>query len=205
MNESNSDTEIVAFDVSKSAALTADDMFYPKLRLSQQLTAEVVAREATAGKWLLLGEQPRDEVTVVPLAMKKRRELRDKARDILCSSDDGVIGVGEPGGVCAACPLSQWTAKGSAGVPRCTFIYEYMVYVVEADQLSVFDTKRTSINIGKTMNTLAAHKGWGNFAVKLTAAAKTSPGMPAFYTPAVSPTTVDLEVLVKARGVKPAE
>lgn len=29
-----------------------------------------------------------------------------------CSSEDGIVGVGTPGGVCAECPLNQW---GSAG------------------------------------------------------------------------------------------
>jgi hypothetical protein len=36
-----------------------------------------------------------------------------------CSSEDGVSGIGEPGGSCAECPFSQWgSAIGDDGKPR---------------------------------------------------------------------------------------
>jgi hypothetical protein len=35
-----------------------------------------------------------------------------------CSSDDGIRGIGDPGGECAACPLSQWGEDGEAQACR---------------------------------------------------------------------------------------
>jgi len=188
---------------SDTPVLEGQDLFIPRLRLAQGLTQEVQDGAAKPGQWLILGEKPMSEVSVVPIAMTRRRELRDPdTRTTICRSGDGYTGIGNPGGDCSRCELAQWASstskKGKKNTaPPCTFLYSYMVYVVEANTLAILEFSRTSITSGKMMNTMVAQHGVGTFAVRLTSAQRNGP-MGTYYTPTVNQMTVKADILKKA-------
>lgn len=146
------------------------DVMMPFLRLAQGLSREVQDGVARPGEWLLQGFEPAEELTIIPLAFARQRELRDEdTREVLCRSQDSITGIGEPGGECAACPLSKWQerARGSNLPPECSFFYGYMVYVYEHDTLAAMRFQRTSLKSGKMLNTIVAQRGLGKVAVAI--------------------------------------
>ena len=182
--------------------LDGSDLFIPRLRLAQGLTAEVQSGEAKPGQWLVLGTKPMAEVSIVPVAMTRRRELRDPdTRLTVCRSGDGLTGIGNPGGDCSVCPMAQWKQSSKKGgknsAPPCSFLYSYMVYIVETKTMAILEFSRTSLLAGKMLNTMIAQKGLGTFAVRLTSIAKQST-MGNFFSPTVSSTNVKVEELKRA-------
>jgi hypothetical protein len=211
MIEEGEDTAIVPqsglTNYSQTPQLDSQDLFIPRLRLAQGLTAEVTNGEAKAGQWLVLGSSPMETTTVIPVAMTKRRELRDvEARMVVCRSVDSVTGIGDPGGDCGICPMAQWVKNAKTGknnAPECSFIYSYMVYVVEAKTLAVLEFTRTAITAGKMLNTMIVQGGIGTFAITLGASGRQGP-KGNYYSPTISPakiTKVELTAaLTEAKG-----
>lgn len=196
---------------SNTPTLDASDLFIPKLRLAQGLTAEVQSGLAKPGDWLMLGADPMKTATIVPMLMVRRRELRDNDegnRAILCRSADGVVGVGNPGGECASCPMNKWVPSRKPGgkntAPPCTFIYSYIVYVVEIEELCVLEFYRTSIPSGKMLNTMVLQKGLGNFAVQLKSTSQQGP-KGTYYQPAIQPAAKIKDTVLATARKKAAE
>jgi len=46
----------------------------------------------------------------------RRRWNRESRREILCSSNDAITGIGDPGGACKSCPLQIWHVEHVNGV-----------------------------------------------------------------------------------------
>lgn len=176
-----------------------NDLFIPRIKLAQGLTKEVQDGTAKPGQWVLSGYESLPELTVIPLRVAKRRELVDSEFTVLCKSDDAQTGVGDPGGECAVCPLAKWVpdAKGKNHPPECSFVYSYIVYVVEHDTAAVLEFKRTSINVGKALNTLIAQRGLGHFAVALHSSSNQGP-KGTFHVAAISAATVPDEIMKAA-------
>jgi hypothetical protein len=179
------------------------DLFIPKLRLAQGLTAEVQSGDAKPGQWLVLGAAPAESVTIVPMGMTKRREYRDsETRMVLCRSGDAVTGVGKPGGPCVDCPLGHWTANTKKGAtnnlaPGCTFIYSYMVYVVESRKMAILELAKTGELAARMLNTMLVQGGFGTFGVRLTSTPKQGP-RGTYYAPSVTGATVKADELKRA-------
>lgn len=194
---------------SNKPIIDADDVFIPKLRLAQGLTSEVTNGYAKSGQWLVTGEDPMDKPTIIPMMMTRRRELRDSddSRTIYCRSGDAVQGVGDPGGDCASCPMAKWVqGKGKNAKntpPPCTFIYSYIVYVVETDSLAILEFYRTSIPAGKMLNTMIMQKGLGTFAAVVSSSGSKGP-RGSYYTPVINGAKVADKVL-KAAQAKAAD
>lgn len=79
-----------------------------------------------------------------------------------CRSPNGKVGIGDPGGKCAACPLSEWGEDQEP--PECREMK--LVYFVTEDDLFplVLRVPRTSVQIFKKYLLRAARKGvpyWG--------------------------------------------
>lgn len=189
---------------SNTPMIDTSDVFIPKLRLAQALTAEVTNGTAKSGQWVISGEDPMAKPVIVPLLMNRRRELRDpdENRQIMCRSFDSVKGVGNPGGDCATCPMAKWTegkkGKGNSA-PQCNFIYSYVVYVVDLDQVVILEFSRTSIAAGKMLNTIIMQKGLGKFAVQLSSnSAKNGRGQ-TFYSPVINGAKVTDKVMKIAK------
>lgn len=188
---------------SAQPAFDASDLFIPKLRLAQGLTSEVQQGLAKPGDWLVLGSDPMKQPTIIPMMMVRRRELRDsdENRVVLCRSSDSITGIGNPGGECATCPMNKWIQSKKAGgknqAPPCTFIYSYIVYVVDTGELCVLEFYRTSIPTGKMLNTMVLQKGLGKFAVKLASNGQQGP-KGTYYQPSIVPTKIKETVFKEA-------
>lgn len=177
------------------------DIFIPRLRLAQGLTKEVQDGTAKPGQWVMSGYDALSEVTVVPLRFARRRELVDQEFAVLCKSDDAVTGVGTPSGDCRSCPMNRWEEgpKGKRIPPKCSFVYSYIMYVVEMGVTAVVEFKRTSINVGKSLNTLLAQRGLGNVAVVLRSTPNQGP-KGTFHVAAMSAANVPSDVLKAANS-----
>lgn len=158
--------------------LDSDEVIIPKLRLAQGLTAEVTTGDAKSGQWILTGYPALDEVTVTPMKMQRRRTLYSQEEErVVCRSNDGKTGEGNPGGLCEHCPNSQWTKVGDRSVgPTCTFIFSYLVYIHEFQTYAVLEFKKTSEKVGKQLNTWILMRGFGNFSVRLSSQNMKKPG-----------------------------
>jgi hypothetical protein len=181
--------------------MESSDLMIPRLRLTQGLTAEVQDGTATPGQWVMSGYDAKPEVIVVPILFARNRALRDQEGAILCRSFDSITGVGEPGGICDGCIMNQWTENGKGEKntpPKCAFSYVYIVYVKEFEAMALVEFRRTSIQAGKTLNTIAAQRGLGNFAVKLKSSKQTGK-RGTFYQMVVQPTQAEPDLLVSAR------
>lgn len=187
--------------------MDSDDVVIPRIRLAQGLTKEVQDGDAVPGDWLLTGYEPKKELTIVPLKFARQRTLREEdGGAILCKSADAKTGVpiteGEGyGGDCASCPMSQWGDKGPKGEsnpPKCHFGYVYICFVEEHGCLALIEFRRTNIQSGKTLNTIAAQRGLGNFAVKLKSA-KQSGKRGTFHQIVVQPIQASADLLANAK------
>ncbi len=189
---------------SNTPNIDTSDVFIPKLRLAQALTAEVTNGIAKSGQWVVSGEEPMNKPVIVPLLMNRRRELRDpdENRQVMCRSFDSVKGVGNPGGDCASCPMAKWVegkkGKGNSA-PQCNFIYSYVVYVVDLDAVVILEFSRTSIAAGKMLNTIIMQKGLGKFAVQLSSNSSKNGRGQTFYSPVINGAKVTDKVMVTAR------
>lgn len=181
--------------------MDSEDLMIPRLRLTQGLTAEVQDGTATPGQWVLTGYDPKNEIVVVPIMFARNRTLRDSEGSILCKSVDAISGVGEPGGTCEGCPMNVWSDgdKGARIPPKCAFSYVYIVYIKDFETMALVEFRRTSIQAGKTLNTMVAQRGLGNFAIKLKASKQTGK-RGTFYQMVVQPTQSDPELLANARS-----
>lgn len=200
---------------SAAVDFSQDEVTFPKLRLAQGLTPEVQSGEARPGEWLLSGEAPAADATVVPLAFARLRQMReDDGRAIVCQSPDSTHGFGEygvgsadnPTGLCAQCPMAAWTPnprdKKRNLPPRCTQIYSYVCYSLTHRQIVALEFSRSSMTAAKLLNTLAQSRGFGQFAVRLTTQSQKGP-KGTYYVPSISFVKSTAEDLEEARAVSP--
>jgi hypothetical protein len=88
------------------------------------------------------GEESRRTLTGVLIHVQQRRaywpsEFSGSGTVPDCSSLDAIVGVGNPGGACAACPLSQFPEEG--GAPPCRLTAELVTFL-EGDVLPTIVT-----------------------------------------------------------------
>lgn len=175
-----------------------DDITPPMLRLMQGLSPEVQEGDAKPGQWVLTGFEPKDSIIAVPIAYAKRREYRDPDTDtISCRSFDGETGEGDPGGICADCPMNKWTGEGKKRQgPKCVFMYSYMMYAHDFDAGCILNFKRTGLAAGKSLNSLVSRRGFGDVVVKITSKLQTG-GKGSYYIPQLAP--ISGEIAEEAR------
>jgi hypothetical protein len=158
------------------------DLAYPRVRLAQQQTPEVAAKEANAGDFVMTGFEALPRITIVPLLWAKTRLYavgNGNDRKVLCSSADAEVGIPSVppdeifryGGVCEQCPAFAWTPKPGGGgknnPPACDENHNYIVYVIEHNMLAEMRFKKTGIKTAQMMNTVASGRAFGYFAVEL--------------------------------------
>jgi len=200
--EADQPTTLGAFRGAGDVAFDSSDLVFPRIRLAQAMTAEVVEGTAKAGQYVLSGMEPLDAITVVPGMFTRRRMLVMQDTDVLCRSNDAVTGVGNPGGSCELCPFSHWTGSQETKdrkPPACTFMYSYIVFVAEWETIGILDFKKTSISAGKVVNTLAARFGLGQFGFQLRAVSQTNANKQKYYVMSAVPAKVAPEVLSTAK------
>lgn len=172
------DTEVAlaAPSYSTSTQFDPEDISFPRLKLLQGISQEVMDPESTlkAGQWHITGDEDgRKEVVFIPQAYSLSRRYQVGTGDdkqTLCQSSDGVTGVGTPGGSCKACPLAQWGEDPETGrrVLACQPSYNYIGHVPEYGVVAM-SLSRTASPTAKTLNGFLAIRKFGNFGVKLTA------------------------------------
>lgn len=182
----------------QSAPLTTSDVQIPRIRLMQGLSDEVTNGHAKIGQIILTGFPPVDTLTVIPVGFQRRRELREQNTfSLLCRSTDGEVGVGYPGGSCAVCPMATWTGEGDQRTPpACSFMYTYLVYAPEVGSLALLDFKKTTLQVGKVLNTIVMQRGLRNFSVVLGSTRATSK-KGAYYVYTVTPEQVNSAAVAK--------
>jgi hypothetical protein len=97
-------------------------------------------------------------VQLVPLLFYKTRILfgpMDEGGGLRCQAPDNMIGVGEPGGTCIKCPLSQFQKDGSK--PECLQFFNYAALVVRDGNVSpegllVTSFKSSALKVAKDWN-----------------------------------------------------
>ncbi len=189
---------------SSAPDIGTDDVELLRLRLLQGLSTEVQEGTGHPGEWAVTGHDPTVAATVIPMMYAKRREYRstDEDRNLLCKSDNGVVGEGTPGGLCGSCKLAQWTkneAKGKNDPPLCTPIHSYLGYSLTHNEIVQLNLSRTSAAAAKMLNFAILSRKMGNFAVKLTSQAnKTNRG--SYFTPVISVTAVSKNDLSLAKA-----
>ena len=115
-------------------------------------------------------------VKIVPLMFFKSR-IRFRAMDegggILCRSDDGKTGIGDPGGNCEKCLMSQFSQGENKNTvpPECDHFYNYAVLVIPPDgeplgpdSLAVMSLKSTGLKTAREFNALLRLKNTDFFA-----------------------------------------
>lgn len=191
----------VVYSDDPHSILEADDAYLPRLRLAQGLTPEVQDGVAKPGQWIIVGFDPLDTVTVVPIRVAKVRVRTGDEGEVLCQAPDGKVGIGDPGGECDKCPLRHWSTlpDGSRVPPECDVQFRYVVYVMELGIYAVLVLRRTGMQAAKTINTIILARGLGNVAIRLTSASQKS-RRGSYHIPAVAPVVVSEDILAQARA-----
>ncbi len=103
-----------------------------------------------------------NEVFFIPLLKWNKRarmpEVFTGSGGPLCRSENGIIGVGDPGGTCRKCDYAKWV---DGEPPLCSDIMAYHVlplperdYVPTSDDWCVWGAQRSGMNAGKMLNRL---------------------------------------------------
>lgn len=197
-------TEAPARVYSATPEFERDDVTYPRLRLAQGLTQEVADGVAKSGDWVLVGYDAETSVTIIPLMVAKTREYRDKEDNthVLCASPDAKTGYGDPGGVCAECPLADWLPdprnKDRNLAPPCSVVWSYIAWSVTHATLVSLDFRRSGTLTAKFINTLLSSKGVGRVAIEVGAKAQKGP-RGQFYVPTAKMVSADESDLTNAK------
>lgn len=174
------DTEVTVNPLAmQSTQLESEDVTFPRMRIGQGLTPEVMAQEAKPGQIILTGFDAVDDCLLIPIAVQKRREYRAERNDrfATCYSEDSYHGEGNPGGDCDVCPLSKWTnvKDGKNIPPACQVQYRYLFYSITHGTPCVMDLKRTAVPAATALNTQIQMRGTKNFVVSLNTTQRTGP------------------------------
>lgn len=148
----------------------------PYLSILQGQSEAVNQKKGAAGQFYIRNFPALDAVTLVPLGLGNFREYRPNKEmrnaPVLCSSPDGVVGHGDPGGPCAQCPLSEWGPKnpatGRSTRPPCTEGVMMAAFLCEYGQPVLLPLRGRSIRIADDIRAQARFRGFGSFAIKAT-------------------------------------
>jgi hypothetical protein len=193
--------------------LEGDEVAYPRLRLAQQLTPEVVEQQAQMGDYVCTGYEAQKSVTFVPVLFgrSRKRVIKDTGgnNETTCFSTDGKTGRGDNGtgvtGVhdCSTCPAAMWGARDpvtkKGAPPTCGKSFRYVGYAKELDAIVELVLARTGMNAATTLNTMIKSRGLGNFSVRLGSTRQTNDRRQQYAVPTVFPMQRDDELLSSAR------
>jgi hypothetical protein len=154
-------------------SLGPGDFVPPRVKVVQQLSQEVADKTAEAGDFYntLTGESYGSTLKFVPLFpfMNRVFIIREGDRKIaadklleaagyeqlpegdglMCRSLDMIQGQGDPGILCAECPLAQW--QGRTVAPPCSETYN-LAALTERGDVIFLGFSRSSAKVGKKIN-----------------------------------------------------
>lgn len=148
-----------------------------QLRVAQGQSAEVKDRKASVGQLLLSNFPAKNEVILVPLGGQNIRVYKiDPKGPAVCQAPTGEIGFGNPGGVCAECPLSHWgdrnEATGKSVPPKCKEGIVIRFYSVTHRCMVDFQFMAGDQRTGSFIMQQSMSFGWANFMLSMTTAEK---------------------------------
>lgn len=143
---------------------------YPRLRLVHGIMEEVADGIARPGQYLVDGvESAMDEIVALPWGNSIRRQLwvdQEGEDTMMCSSNDGVNGQGEPGGACNRCPMADWDGNSP---PACELSKTFLLWLPEYKTWAQWKLRRSALRTaGKALNQLILSHGWEKLAVRIT-------------------------------------
>ena len=145
------------------------EMDFPVMKILQQTSDEVKSKEGDAGQMYVdsigVVEHP---LIFVPLARGQLRIRKEDAKnidsEIVCRSNDGYHGVGDPGGDCRTCPFARWIDDSP---PDCSHIIVFLGYLPEEDQIVRWSLQRTGLPVARRINTMLKNRKMGTVALKI--------------------------------------
>ena len=150
-------------------------MRLPYLGIAQAMSDSVKKRQAEQGDLILRNYPPAKELLLVPISSGNYRKYqpdRTRAGRPQCQSNDGVVGHGDPGGLCAECPLSKWGPKnpqtGKSTPPPCKEGVMWCFYSIDHRDIVLFPFQGQSASIADDIRRRAMFSGPGTFAVRMT-------------------------------------
>lgn len=194
------DPELAAM-MNESSAQSLDnmrqeDISQPRLLLLQGLSKIVSDGDGRSGQMAhsttgeLYTAKPGEAITIVPVFYWYSRILMkpiDDGGGILCRSEDGKVGRGDPGGDCSKCPKSRWTETAEKRVPPpCDAVHNLIVHLPDIEnesiQQAVLSFRRTNYGIGtQLLNKLRGLRGRPWFHQFRLGARKTTAGKNEFW------------------------
>lgn len=161
-----------------------DMLIIPRLKLVQKMSVEAdPPYEIKPGSIVnsvtkdVLAALTKDgaSLVLIPLLNKKSRlffKPMSEGGGLLCQSQDGFTGIGDPGGSCAECPMNQWNDDEP---PKCTELYNIFCLVRGYDYPIPLTASfgKTSFKAGKALinyffnDSMKAQKSPWNFAYEL--------------------------------------
>lgn len=161
--------------------VTSEDVIVPRIALAQSNSFELKKSHAKyiadleAGQFFntatkeVYGEALR-VINVHYFRSRIRWNGKEIGAGILCRSDDGATGTGDPGGSCSACEFSKFNTEEEDTRPSCMMFMNFPCLVIgskgEVDPagIVIFSMKSISIKVGKHWNTLVNIKNLDRFA-----------------------------------------
>lgn len=174
-----------------------DELRFPRIKLAQGLSPEVLSGEARPGAFVMPDGTTQDEIVVRVLGIRRIRTLWSDDRRPLCASNDGVTGTGEPGGACDECPMSKWT---EGRPPECTLMYQYLVQY-DGGLATYTASVRSASNFIKILNTNVLVYGPNGFTATIKSSLVTK-GKKQYYVPVAVRVVADRGVLTAGEDVK---
>lgn len=140
-----------------------------RLRLIHAIMSEAEDGIAAAGQYLLDDhDEPLDQVIAVPCSVSVSRTLYENIEgedELVCSSNDGIKGVGEPGGNCNRCPMNEWDSRIP---PPCDVAKVYLLWLPELGRYARWSLRRSALrSAGRLLHNLSMSKGFKNLAVRI--------------------------------------
>lgn len=160
--------------------ISSADMKIPFLALAQPLSDVVGAGLVTVGNFYnnVNKESYGTTMDVIVLASRRGAKLNEsynKGNKLLCSSNDGITGQGEPGGSCFNCKRNVWyvNAEGKS-VKDCSEEGRMLIFFPGTKAPMAMTLRRTSFKTWKAINSLLAEGDAPTFAKVLRFTSKPS-------------------------------
>ena len=167
--------------------------WFPRLKLLQPTSIEVKSEGEKEGTWIVDGYASLGEkVTVIPFAIANTRILFDQdEQETLCRSENGKVGIGNPGGNCKECPMAEWGEDKTP--PKCIARRSFVLYIPEIQDWAQWDAAKTAYRTGSRLRQLYRAKYPNSVFVTLSSTL-VSKKMYTYYVPNLK-TIIDEEII----------
>lgn len=135
-----------------------EDKGFPRIALMQGLSPLVISGEARIGEIAHMGNQkilmkdPSKPLECIPVFYWKSRLYFDEDNNLLCRSNDAILGHGDPGGECPSCPQKEWDNSVKPAIaPPCVKCHNFaaiLPHVHGDSSFGIITMMKSSYKIG---------------------------------------------------------